>query len=142
MGRKSIRKRATCSFGEQVLTRLDSIYCCRLSRINVLISMPHSGFCCFFESFPLAGGNKIGRTGHVAIIVDASPNWVRVLEQNWDDKIFAAGTDYSREIPADVTASPDGGPGAFTIRQKYILGWLRIGAELPAAPAAAASAAL
>jgi hypothetical protein len=91
---------------------------------------------------PVPGGPKIGRTGHVAIIVDASPNWVRVLEQNWDDKAFAAGIDYSREIPADVTASPNGGPGAYTIRQKYILGWLRIGAELPAAQAATASAAL
>ena len=109
---------------------------------NTAISFPFHKRNRATTRLPFPGGPKIGRTGHVAIIVDASPNWVRVLEQNWDDKAFAAGIDYSREIPADVTASPNGGPGAYTIRQKYILGWLRIGAELPAAQAAAASAAL
>ena len=65
---------------------------------------------------------SLGRTGHVAVVTESTPKFVRIIEQNWEDRVWDAGTNYSREIPAEVAAD-----GAYSIKQKYILGWMRVG---------------
>jgi len=65
---------------------------------------------------------KFSGTGHVAIITKASPTWVRIAEQNFDDLVWPTDTqDYARELPAEVDAD-----GKYWIRSPAILGWMLV----------------
>jgi glutathionylspermidine amidase/synthetase len=66
--------------------------------------------------------NYFRHTGHVAIITAASATYVRIAEQNWDDKKWPSGQDYGRELPVRVEE------GKYFILENYILGWIRYSA--------------
>lgn len=48
-------------------------------------------------------GGEFEDTGHVAVITDVSPHWVRFAEQNLDHVRWPDGRNYSRELKATVT---------------------------------------
>lgn len=61
-----------------------------------------------------------GGTGHVAIVTEVTPTHVRVAEQNFDNRVWPAGANYSRQLRA--TLSDD---GAYTVNDTYlVLGWM------------------
>jgi glutathionylspermidine amidase/synthetase len=67
-------------------------------------------------------GGDFETTGHVAIITEVTPQYVRIVEQNFDDQPWPDGQNYSRQIRAETT--PEGHywlecPGA-----EEILGWV------------------
>jgi glutathionylspermidine amidase/synthetase len=68
-------------------------------------------------------GGEFGRTGHVAIVVEAQPNCVRIAEQNLRHQEWPAGKSYSRELKA--RRSPT---GEFWIECAFadatLLGWV------------------
>ncbi len=47
-------------------------------------------------------GGEFERTGHVAVVVEVSAEWVRVAEQNVGHKRWTAGAAFAREIKAKV----------------------------------------
>jgi glutathionylspermidine amidase/synthetase len=64
------------------------------------------------------------RTGHVAIVVDVSDDWVRVAEQNVEDTTWS-GRNWARELQVDY----DHSKGSYFIHERWgkqggkILGW-------------------
>lgn len=68
-------------------------------------------------------GGEFVNTGHVAIVTEVSPTWVRVAEQNVSFARWLPDQDYSREIKAVVTDS-----GEYWLECTYgdatILGWV------------------
>jgi glutathionylspermidine amidase/synthetase len=51
-------------------------------------------------------GGEFETTGHVAVVTEVTPDYVRIVEQNVDDSLWAPGQNFSREIAAETT--PDG----------------------------------
>jgi glutathionylspermidine amidase/synthetase len=51
-------------------------------------------------------GGEFETTGHVAIVTEVTPDYLRVVEQNVGDRIWPAGQNYSRQIKAETT--PEG----------------------------------
>ncbi len=68
-------------------------------------------------------GGELEITGHVAVVTEVTPEYVRCIEQNVEDKVWPAGQSYSRELAASIL--PDGG---YRIECSYndaeILGWV------------------
>jgi glutathionylspermidine amidase/synthetase len=68
-------------------------------------------------------GGEFETTGHVAIVTEVSPDYVRVVEQNVGDSLWPEGQGYSRQIKAEAT--PD---GHFWLECSFgdaeILGWV------------------
>ena len=61
-----------------------------------------------------------GGTGHVAIVIEVTPAYVKIAEQNFDDFQWAESTDYSRELKATLC-----GDGAYTVHDSFpLLGWM------------------
>ena len=63
------------------------------------------------------------RTGHVAIVTEATDRYVRVAEQNVTDRPWNEGCDFARELPVVMTAE-----GGFHVVETYarsaVLGWV------------------
>ena len=68
-------------------------------------------------------GGEFETTGHVAIVTEVTPSYVRVAEQNVGDRTWPAGQNFAREIRAETTAD-----GNFWIECSFgdarILGWV------------------
>ncbi len=68
-------------------------------------------------------GGEFERTGHVAVVVEVSAEWVRVAEQNVGHKRWTAGAAFAREIKAKVAPT-----GEFWVECSFgdatILGWV------------------
>ncbi|HEY5643571.1 MAG TPA: bifunctional glutathionylspermidine amidase/synthase [Woeseiaceae bacterium] len=68
-------------------------------------------------------GGEFARTGHVAVVTEVLPDCLRIAEQNVRHQPWPAGHDYSREIPARITAH-----GEYWVRCSFgdatILGWV------------------
>ncbi|MEQ8860288.1 MAG: bifunctional glutathionylspermidine amidase/synthase [Pseudomonadales bacterium] len=68
-------------------------------------------------------GGTFEHTGHVAVVVEALPDRVRIAEQNFDHQPWPAGQAWAREIPAKTTED-----GAYWLRCGFgeagILGWV------------------
>lgn len=68
-------------------------------------------------------GGEFEVTGHVAVITEVTPTYVRLIEQNVTHVVWPQGQHYSREIPARVTSD-----GSYWLRCSYgdatILGWV------------------
>lgn len=68
-------------------------------------------------------GGEFVTTGHVAIVTEVTDTYVRIAEQNVGHQVWAAGTDWARELPARVDAE-----GRFwvdcTFDDTSILGWV------------------
>jgi glutathionylspermidine amidase/synthetase len=68
-------------------------------------------------------GGEFETTGHVAIVIEATDEFVRIVEQNVGDRVWPAGQHFSREIPARATAE-----GEYWLRCTFgdatILGWV------------------
>ncbi len=79
---------------------------------------PESGCLLIWEE-----GGAFERTGHVAIITDVTPDYVRIVEQNMDFMPWAEGADYSREIKAKVGAEGDYWLEC-SLSDSTILGWV------------------
>jgi glutathionylspermidine amidase/synthetase len=52
-------------------------------------------------------GGEFETTGHVAIVTEVTPDYVRVVEQNVGDRLWPEGRNWSREIRAEVTADDE-----------------------------------
>jgi glutathionylspermidine amidase/synthetase len=48
-------------------------------------------------------GGEFERTGHVAIVTEVTPTYIRFVEQNVHHRVWPKGQSYSREIRASVT---------------------------------------
>lgn len=70
-----------------------------------------------------ADGGEFEHTGHIAVVTEAYPDRVRLVEQNVKNHIWPDGHNYSREIPARMTED-----GEYWLRCSYldatILGWV------------------
>ena len=68
-------------------------------------------------------GGEFVKTGHVAIVTEVGPGFVRVVEQNVDDRPWAEGRSWSRQIRAESTPE-----GNFWLECSFqdasILGWV------------------
>ncbi|SIS91124.1 bifunctional glutathionylspermidine amidase/synthase [Neptunomonas antarctica] len=68
-------------------------------------------------------GGEFEVTGHVAVITEVYPDRLRLIEQNVTHSVWPEGQQFSREIPARVTAD-----GSYWLRCSYgdatILGWV------------------
>jgi len=68
-------------------------------------------------------GGEFEMTGHVAIVTQVTPDYLRVAEQNVGDRIWPDGQDYSRQIKAKVTEQ-----GEYWLECSFgdatILGWV------------------
>lgn len=68
-------------------------------------------------------GGEFEVTGHVAVITEVTPTYLRLIEQNVTHSVWQEGQQYSREIPAKITAD-----GSYWLRCSYgdatILGWV------------------
>lgn len=65
------------------------------------------------------------RTGHVAVIIGVGRDYVDVVEQNVQDRIWPAGVLYSRRLPIGRTS--DGGMKIkCTYSDSVVLGWMNI----------------
>ena len=72
------------------------------------------------EGSMLIWDRAYGGTGHVAIVIEVTPAYVKIAEQNFDDLQWAESTDYSRELKATL-----GGDGAYTVHDSFpLLGWM------------------
>ena len=74
-----------------------------------------------------AEGGEFELTGHVAIVVDVSDEWVRIAEQNVEDVVWPTGRDWARELSVTVDAVT----GGFTVLDTFgaggtIRGWMRL----------------
>lgn len=68
-------------------------------------------------------GDVVGSAGHVAVVVNATPTHVDIVEQNWDFQRWPVGQDYSRRLRARLS---DGGAYMIfdSIPRTVILGWV------------------
>lgn len=86
-------------------------------------SMPSKGSLLIWE----AKGETFKDTGHVAVVVNAGPVFVDIVEQNVLDRVWTAN--YSRRLPAAL----DPESGKFTVTCTFegsnILGWITIADE-------------
>jgi len=68
-------------------------------------------------------GGEFETTGHVAIVTEVTPDYVRIVEQNVGDRPWPEGRDYSRQIKAETTAE-----GNYWLECSFgdakILGWV------------------
>jgi len=68
-------------------------------------------------------GGEFETTGHVAIVTEVTPDYVRIVEQNVGDRMWPEGQDYSRQIKAET--APD---GSYWLECSFgnatILGWV------------------
>lgn len=68
-------------------------------------------------------GGEFERTGHVAIITEVTPDYVRIVEQNMNYALWPEGRDYSRQIHAKI-----GKDGDYWLECSFkdasILGWM------------------
>jgi len=68
-------------------------------------------------------GGEFERTGHVAIVTEVHADRIRLAEQNVGHRVWPAGQNFAREIPARVTED-----GAYWVRCSFndasILGWV------------------
>jgi glutathionylspermidine amidase/synthetase len=74
-------------------------------------------------------------TGHVAIVTEATDTYVRIAEQNTHDRYWQEGTDYSRELVAQIDPST----GAYTILDTTasgakVCGWMFVGLDDTVSP--------
>jgi glutathionylspermidine amidase/synthetase len=70
-----------------------------------------------------AEGGEFETTGHVAIITEVTPDYVRIVEQNVGDRPWPEGQNYAREIKAETT--PEGNYWLeCSFGDAKILGWL------------------
>jgi len=68
-------------------------------------------------------GGEFEVTGHVAIVTEVTPDYVRIAEQNVGDRMWPAGQNYSRQIRAET--GPDGHYWLeCTFGNAQILGWV------------------
>jgi len=63
-------------------------------------------------------------TGHVAIITEVGPDYVRIAEQNFEDWQWPKGQDYARELRMVATPGNDGVVRYSVQDQFKILGWM------------------
>jgi len=52
-------------------------------------------------------GGEFETTGHVAVVTEVTPDYVRIVEQNVGDSMWPHGQNFSREISAEMTADGD-----------------------------------
>jgi len=68
-------------------------------------------------------GGEFEHTGHVGIITEVSDQWIRVAEQNVNHHLWPNNRNYSRELPAKISAD-----GEYWITCSFadaqILGWM------------------
>ncbi len=68
-------------------------------------------------------GGEFERTGHVAVVTEVTPTYIRFAEQNVGHKVWARGRNYAREIRATVTDQ-----GEYWVECSFgdatILGWV------------------
>jgi glutathionylspermidine amidase/synthetase len=76
-------------------------------------------------------GGQFRHTGHVGIVVQVSANFVRIAEQNFDDRYWPKGQDWSRQLVAGFNAK-----GNYVINESYgsILGWKNYPPKFQAEP--------
>lgn len=77
-----------------------------------------------------ARGHFVG-TGHVAVVTEATDAYVRVAEQNFDDRYWPAAREWARELPVTVDAAT----GAYTIGERVdgeVRGWMRLAGDTKA----------
>ncbi|MDX1561731.1 MAG: CHAP domain-containing protein, partial [Gammaproteobacteria bacterium] len=68
-------------------------------------------------------GGEFERTGHVAIVTEVTPDYVRIVEQNVGDRMWPEGQNYARQIKAETT--PEGHYWLqCSFRDSKILGWV------------------
>jgi glutathionylspermidine amidase/synthetase len=68
-------------------------------------------------------GGEFETTGHVAIVTEVTPDYVRIAEQNVGDRPWPEGCNYSREIRAETT--PEGNYWLeCSFGDARILGWV------------------
>jgi len=68
-------------------------------------------------------GGEFETTGHVAIVTEVTPDYVRIAEQNVGDRPWKEGRDWSREIRAETT--PEGNYWLeCSFGDAKILGWV------------------
>jgi len=68
-------------------------------------------------------GGEFDVTGHVAVVTEVFPDRVRCIEQNVEDKVWADGQTWSRELP--TRTMPDGGYWIdCTYGDTAVLGWV------------------
>jgi glutathionylspermidine amidase/synthetase len=68
-------------------------------------------------------GGEFDVTGHVAVVTEVFPDRVRCIEQNVDDRAWAEGRNWSRELPA-ATDEHGGFRVSCTFDDTAILGWV------------------
>ncbi|MPY71030.1 MAG: bifunctional glutathionylspermidine amidase/synthase [Alphaproteobacteria bacterium] len=68
-------------------------------------------------------GGEFDVTGHVAVVTEVLPDRVRCIEQNVDDRAWADGRSWSRELPA-ATDEHGGFRVSCTFDDTAILGWV------------------
>ncbi len=107
------------------------IFCLRKARhISSGTELPLCSFANGSERAPEPGclliwdeGGEFEVTGHVAIVTEVSPDYVRLVEQNVDNHRWPESQDFSRQIKARMT--PDGN---YWIQSSHsdgkILGWV------------------
>ena len=68
-------------------------------------------------------GGDFETTGHVAVVTEVTPNYVRIAEQNYRHRLWPEGQNFSRQIDAEV-----GADGRYQIKcptgGHAILGWV------------------
>ncbi len=68
-------------------------------------------------------GGEFETTGHVAIVTEVTPDYVRIVEQNVGDRVWPEGQSYSRQINAKTTEA-----GEYWLECSFgdatILGWV------------------
>ena len=68
-------------------------------------------------------GGEFETTGHVAIVTEVTPDYVRIAEQNYGDRLWPEGQSFSREIRAEMTPE-----GNYWLESGFadteILGWV------------------
>ncbi|WP_428033850.1 bifunctional glutathionylspermidine amidase/synthase [Amphritea sp.] len=98
--------------------------------VNANTLLPLNAFANGSQRHPEAGclliwkeGGEFEDTGHVAVVTDVTPDYVRIAEQNVGHGRWAADCDYARELNAVVTEE-----GEYWITCSYgdaeILGWM------------------
>lgn len=68
-------------------------------------------------------GGEFVVTGHVAVVTEVAPDYVRVAEQNVDNAVWPEGRDYARELKASVAED-----GSYWVECTFgdatVLGWV------------------
>jgi len=102
----------------------------RVKRISDSATLPLHSFANGSQRPPEPGcmliwseGGEFEETGHVAIVTEVLEDCVRIAEQNLDHQRWAAGCDFSRELPCGRSED-----GSFWIQCSFqessILGWV------------------